>query len=54
MKTKLLYLIVILMTGILTAGAQDYKSSLNFGVGAMYGIGGYISSDYNAGISLKF
>ena len=34
------------MTGVLTAGAQDYKNSFNFGVGVMYGIGGSISYDY--------
>jgi len=36
---KKLYIIVILMASVLTAGAQDYKNALNFGVGAMYGNG---------------
>jgi len=26
---------------VLSAGAQDYKNSLNFGVGFQYGIGGH-------------
>ena len=46
MKTKLLYIMVIGMTSIFAAGAQNYKNALNFGVGVQYGIGGYISYDY--------
>jgi len=41
MKTKLLYITVMWMTSTFTAGAQDYKNSLNFGVGFQYGIGGH-------------
>lgn len=47
MKKLLFFLIIISITNAFTVKAQEYKTALNFGVGVLYGIGGYIACDHS-------
>jgi len=47
MKKLLFFLIIILIANAFTVKAQEYKTALNFGVGVLYGIGGYIACDHH-------
>ena len=46
MKKILFCSIIILITSVFNISAQDKKSIINLGVGALYGVGGSISYDY--------